>query len=172
MFGSGRTAGITMMISGTLLACFCTSLSLVTSIVFPHRLVSWSIGLFITFLLSFPLIGFGTFLFQRGRRELAELAQIKKQKTILKMIKPKGQVAINDVVLVLKTNQDEVQDLIYDLVGQDLFHGYINWEEGVLYCQRAKTLRSAAKCPNCGSEQRFNGKGIVQCLHCHTQIFL
>jgi hypothetical protein len=117
-------------------------------------------------------MGGGTFLFWRGRKELSELSMIRKQKAILNMVKTQGQVEISDVVLELNTDTEEVRSLIYDLVGKGLFHGYINWDAGTLYSTQASALQGATTCPNCGGDQEFVGKGIIQCRHCGAQIFL
>ena len=173
MFGTGRTLGIAIIFGGVLMACSGTMLSIVSVSFSIVRIMGGIVMSGITFLLiSIPVISFGAVVFWRGKRELAELAQIRKQKIILNMIKIYGQVKINDVALALKTNQQDVKELIYDLAIKNLFHGYINWDNQILYPTLSSALQGATSCPYCGGKQEFIGKNIEQCLHCNTQIFL
>lgn len=173
MFGSGRTVGIIIILAGLLLACGGAAAS-VSSVYFSADGTKGGmvLGVVLSLLVATPVLGLGVFLFWRGRNELAELAQIKKQKKILNMVKTQGQVEISEVVFELKTTTDEVKSLIYDLVGKGLFHGYINWDEGTLYSRQASALQGSTTCPNCGGDQEFAGQGIVQCRHCGAQVFL
>lgn len=173
MFGSGRTVGIIIIIGGTLFACIGSAVSVLSVQFDPNGTTGgMALGVGLSVLIAAPIIGVGGFLFWRGRKELAELGQIKKQKLILNMVKTQGQANIQDIVLEMKTDTDTVQSLIYDLVGKGLFHGYINWDDGVLYSKQASALQGMTTCPNCGGDQEFVGKGIVQCRHCGAQIFL
>ena len=173
MFGSGRTVGLIILAGGFLIACGGSLVSVVSVQADPEGTVGGMVlGVVLSLLVAAPVAGVGAFLFWRGRKELGELAQIKKQKTILNMVKTQGQVDVREVALELKTTQDEVQSLIYDLVGKGLFHGYINWDDGILYSRQASALQGATTCPNCGGEQEFVGQGIIQCRHCGAQIFL
>lgn len=173
MFGSGRTIGIIVILAGLLLACAGSAVVVVSVQMDPNGTMGGIVlGVVLTLLVAAPIVGVGVYLFVRGRKELAELAQIKKQKTILNMVKTQGQVDIQDIVLELDSTTENVQQLIYDLVGKGLFHGYINWDDAVLYSKQASALQGMQTCPNCGGEQEFVGKGVVQCRHCGAQIFL
>jgi len=172
MFGSGRTVGIIVIIGGIFLACAGSSVSIASSLGPDGSTGGMVLGVALSLLIAVPVIGIGGYLFWRGRKELAELAQIKQQKLILNMVKTQGQVDIQEMVLQLNADTDTVKQLIYDLVGKGLFHGYINWDDGILYSKQASALQGMTKCPNCGGEQEFVGKGIVQCRHCGAQIFL
>lgn len=119
-----------------------------------------------------PLVGLGGFLFYRGTQEVREEAQIEKERRILDMVMTRGQVRISDLALELKANREQVQAWIYDLVGKELFSGYVNWSEGVLYSRDASQLRASNKCPNCGGEVELAGKGVVRCPYCGSEIFL
>ena len=65
-----------------------------------------------------------------------------------------------------------VQDMVHRLVGLQVFSGYVNWNEGVLYSAEASELRKLEKCENCGGEITLAGKGIVVCKYCGTEYFL
>ncbi|MFQ5575970.1 MAG: hypothetical protein ACE5G8_03165 [Anaerolineae bacterium] len=173
MIGSGRTAGVIILILGALVACGGILVSVVSVSLDPGRTAGGMVlGVVLSMLVAAPVMGVGGFLFWRGKKELAELARIKKQKTILNMVKTQGQVAIGEIALELNATTGDVQSLIYDLVGKGLFHGYINWDDAVLYSRQASALQGATACPNCGGQQVFAGKGIVQCRHCGAQVFL
>lgn len=173
MFGSGRTIGTIIIIGGLLVACGGSTLAVVSVSADSNGTTGGVVlGVVLSLLIAAPLLGGGSVLFWRGRKELAELDRIQKQKGILNMIKAQGQVDISEVVLELDIDIDEVKSLVYDLVGKSLFHGYINWDDGTLYSKQVSTLQGSATCPNCGGEQEFVGKGIVQCRHCGAQVFL
>ena len=173
MFGSGKTVGIIVIVGGLLLACGGSAASIFAVQSDPQGSTGGMVlGVVLSLLVAFPIMGIGGFLFWRGNKELDELAMIRQQKTILNMVKTQGQVDISEIVLELKSDTETVKGLIYDLVGKDLFHGYINWDDGVLYSRQASALQGATQCPNCGGEQVFAGKGIIQCRHCGAQIFL
>ncbi len=173
MFGSGRTVGIIIIVGGILLACGGSAISIASVSADPNGSLGGSIlGVIISLIIAFPIIGLGAFLFWRGQKEIKELVTIQKQKQILNMVKTQGQVGISDMVMELESDTEEVKQLIYDLVGKGLFHGYINWDEAILYSTQASALQGSTHCPNCGGEQEFAGKGIIQCRHCGAQIFL
>ena len=129
------------------------------------------LGLVISILIALPLVGAGVFLIVRGQGEAIEQANLSRQRKILDMVKTRGQVDISDLVFELKANTDQVRDDIYRLVGLGLFTGYVNWDKGVLYTREASQLKGNT-CPNCGGEQAFAGKGVIECQHCGTEIFL
>ena len=52
--------------------------------------------------------------------------------------------------------------MVYQLVGLQVFSGYINWDDGILYSSEASKLRELDKCKNCGGEITLAGKGIVR----------
>jgi DNA-directed RNA polymerase subunit RPC12/RpoP len=41
----------------------------------------------------------------------------------------------------------------------------------VLYSVEAAKL-TGNKCPNCGAEQQFAGKGVIKCQYCGSEVFL
>ena len=119
-----------------------------------------------------PLVGVGAFLFVRGTRETAEMAEVEKQKKVLNMVLTQGEVRVAEAALELKATRDQVREWIYDLVGKGLFTGYVNWDDGVLYSKEASQLQGAHNCPNCGGELELAGKGIITCPYCGSDIFL
>jgi DNA-directed RNA polymerase subunit RPC12/RpoP len=169
---SGRLIGIILIIVG-ILVCLVLS-AVVSSAVLGQETPSVGgliLGLAIAVLVAIPLVGAGIYLAIRGRAEEAEMADVGRQRKILDMIKTRGQVDISDLVFELKSNTDRVRDDVYKLVGMGLFTGYVNWDEGVLYSREASQL-TGHKCPNCGGEQEFAGKGVITCKYCGTDVFL
>ena len=171
MAGSGKTIGIILIVAGVIIGLVLMlymgigySLEKVT---LDGAILGFGLGLIIVL----PLVGAGIFLMIKGGKEDAELAQIRKQRQILDMVKTQSKVSISDVVLELRTDRDQVKDWIHDLVGKGLFSGYINWNDGILYSQDASLLKKD-KCPNCGGQIELAGKGVSQCPFCGTEIFL
>lgn len=130
------------------------------------------LGLALVLIVSAPVTGVGVFLLIRGRREAAELAEVEKERELLGMIQSQGQVAIPDAALELDVGRGQVKDWIYDLVDKELFTGYINWDDGLLYSRDAAQMREGNTCPNCGGELELAGKGLVQCPYCGAEVFL
>jgi hypothetical protein len=169
---SGRLIGIILIVVGIFVCLGCSAVSF-----FSTRNVETGatgglvLGLVISVLIAIPIVGVGIYLMIRGRAEEEELADVARQRKVLDMVKTRGQVDISDLVFELKSNSDRVRDDIYKLVGMGLFTGYVNWDEGVLYSREASQL-TGNKCPNCGGEQEFAGKGVITCKYCGSDVFL
>ena len=172
MSKSGRLVGIILIVVGILICLGCSAVSF-----FSTRGVETGatgglvLGLAVSAFIGIPFVGAGIYLVIRGRAEEAELVDVSRQRKILDMVKTRGQVNISDLVFELKSNSDRVRDDIYKLVGMGLFTGYVNWQEGVLYSREASQL-TGNKCPNCGGEQQFAGKGVITCQYCGADVFL
>ena len=83
-----------------------------------------------------------------------------------------GQVTIQEIVVELEEPRENVEDMIRNVVGKQLFSGAINWERGVLYSVESQQLTEGRKCPNCGGELEFAGKGVIVCPWCGSEVFL
>lgn len=116
--------------------------------------------------------GAGVFMTVQGSKEAVQTAQIEQERKLLNIVKTQGQVAISDLVLDLNATQDEVNSMIYSLVGKGIFSGYINWNEGTLYSEQANKLKELTTCRNCGGELDLAGKGVIACPFCGTEYFL
>jgi DNA-directed RNA polymerase subunit RPC12/RpoP len=119
-----------------------------------------------------PLGGGGAYLVAKGRKESAEYTQIAKEKKILNMVLAQGKVTLAEVALEIDAPIDQVEDMVRDLVGKNLFSGAINWEDGVLYSRQASQMKADRKCPNCGGELTLAGKGVIKCPSCGSEVFL
>ena len=50
--------------------------------------------------------------------------------------------------------------------------GAINWDKGLLYSVESQQLTEGRKCPNCGGDLQFAGKGLIVCPYCGSEVFL
>jgi len=88
------------------------------------------------------------------------------------MVLTQGKVTIGELVAELEAPRESVEDMIRSVVGKQLFSGAINWEKGILYSVESQELTGDRKCPNCGGELTFAGKGLVVCPYCGSEVFL
>lgn len=95
-----------------------------------------------------------------------------KQSQLLGMIAAKGEVRLEDAALELDAPISLLKEWIYTVVQNGKFTGYINWDKGMLYSADAETLRKGERCPHCGGALGLAGKGVIQCHHCHAEVFL
>lgn len=117
------------------------------------------------------LAGVGVFLFVRGGQEAVQMADVQKQEKLMGMIQSSGKVSVANAAIEMKLTRDQVKDMIYQLVNQGLFSGYINWQEGIFYSRDLSQVQTT-KCPNCGGQREVVGKGIVKCPYCGVELFI
>jgi hypothetical protein len=168
----GRTLGIILIVGGIAVFIILALLMGVFSGEVTSRsgaMLGMAIG---TIVLVLPMIGVGAFFVWKGGREAVAAAEADKQRQLLNMVKTRGQVAISDLVIELKSSRDEVNEMLGQLVGMGLFSGYVNWDEGMLYSRQASELRQLSNCENCGGELELAGKGIIRCPYCGTEYYL
>jgi ribosomal protein S27AE len=175
MRGSGRIVGIILIFFGLAAIGIAAvwTLAEMASADSALTLGGAALGVaLVFFLVTAPTVGAGAYLLVKGRRESAELAEVDKQRKLLNIVLSRGQVNMSDLVLELGSSSDQVKAWIYDLVGKGLFSGYINWNDGILYSKQAGSIRETKKCPNCGGQMQFGGKGVITCPYCGTDVFL
>lgn len=170
MPGQGRTIGIILIaIAVIVLLASVTWLLAESSTGAGGR----ALGLLLVLLVFvLPLGGGGFYLLAKGRQEVTEFAEVAKQKKILNMVLAQGKVTLSDVALELNTPIDQVEDMVRDLVGKNLFSGAINWQDGVLHSKQASQMKADRKCPNCGGQVELVGKGVIKCPFCGSEVFL
>lgn len=131
----------------------------------------FTLGLALLTVLVLPLLGVGAFLFSRGQSESRQMARVAQERKLLNMVLTRGQLSVAEAAIELDVTRDQLKDYIYDLVGKELFTGYVNWNDGILYARDAATMRTT-KCPNCGGVREIVGKGVVRCPYCGSELFL
>ncbi len=168
MRGGGRIVGLVIMgIAGVLFVGWAATVA--TSGTTTGGLI---LGLFLALLVCAPLLGIGFYLWRKGRREESEFAQVAQEKKILNMVLTQGQVTVQEIIVELRQPRETVEDMIRNLVGKQLFSGAINWDKGLLFSVESQRLTGGRKCPNCGGEVEFAGKGLIQCPWCGSEVFL
>jgi DNA-directed RNA polymerase subunit RPC12/RpoP len=122
-------------------------------------------------LFSLPFLAVGLYLLLQSKGEIAQQSKADKQRSILNAVTTRGRVSVADLAIENDAGRDEVRDHIYDLIGKDLFHGFVNWERGELVSAEAAQIKEDT-CPNCGGRVELAGKGLVRCPYCGTETFL
>jgi hypothetical protein len=122
-------------------------------------------------LFSLPFLAVGIYLLMSARGEIKEESKADKERTILNSVMTRGRVSIADLAIEGDLNRDQVKVYVYDLIGKDLFRGYVNWEKGELVSAEAAQIKEGS-CPNCGGQLRLAGKGLVRCPYCGTETYL
>lgn len=118
------------------------------------------------------LAGVGIFVYVKAGQEAEEESIIRKQRQLMDMVKSKGQLDIYEAAVELHVNVDTVKDMVHQLVGLQVFSGYVNWKDGKLFSSEASNLRELKECEKCGAPIQLAGKGVVVCVGCGTEYFL
>ncbi|MEM8862604.1 MAG: hypothetical protein AAGD96_30205, partial [Chloroflexota bacterium] len=77
----------------------------------------------------------------------SQLRQI--QKEMVDLIQRRGQLYLDDLAVMMQAPIELITEWIYQLVHENRFAGYINWEKALLYSTSARQLRKSSRCPNC-----------------------
>lgn len=169
--GQGKTIGLILIIVGLVLGLAATGWLGTTLATGALGAGGFALGLALMALVILPFLGFGIFFLVRGAAEGRDMARVAQERKLLNMVLTQGRVHVAEAALELDVSRDQVKAYIYDLVGKQLFTGYINWNDGILYAREAAEMRTN-KCPNCGGERELAGKGIVRCPYCGSELFL
>lgn len=124
---------------------------------------------FVLFCLPFFAVGLYLLLISRG--EVRSEGKAEKQRIILNAVTTRGRVGVADLAIECNLSREQVRDYIYDLIGKDLFRGYVNWDKGELVSAEAAHIKDDT-CPNCGGKVELAGKGLVRCPYCGTETYL
>jgi len=121
----------------------------------------------------FLIQGIGIWVFAlvyRGRfQEVIQKEQ--REMRLLAILESRGQVKLDWLAGELGITRKALEEMIYQLVGEKRFRGYIDWKEGDLYAAQAKEIKEN-HCPHCGAEVEMVGKGVVKCPYCGAETFL
>ncbi len=130
------------------------------------------LGAFILFIPVALIAGFGIFMVVKGARDSIRQSEMVRQRKLLDIIQSRGQVQVHSLALEMGIPVEDVKQLVHQLVGLQVFSGYVNWDNGTLYSSEASQLRDLSACRNCGGEIDLTGKGIAVCKFCGTEYFL
>jgi hypothetical protein len=122
-------------------------------------------------LFSLPFLAVGLYLLLVSRGEIKQETQADKQRTILNAVMTRGRVGLADLAIECNLTREQVKANVYDLIGKDLFRGYVNWEKGELVSAEVAQIKDDT-CPNCGGKVELAGKGLVRCPYCGTETYL
>ena len=122
-------------------------------------------------LFSLPFLAVGIYLLLTSKGEVKAESKADKERAILNSVMTRGKVSIADLAIEGNLTRDQVRDYIYDLIGKDLFRGYVNWDKGELVSAEAAQIKDGT-CPNCGGQLELAGKGLVRCPYCGTETYL
>ena len=164
----GKTIGLIMAGIGAAVLLLAAMWALVSPMAAGAKVLAVFFGLII----SAPLIGIVIYTYNKGSAEAGEEKVIAKERKLLSMVMTQGKVNIAEAALELQTTRDETKQLIYDLIGKQLFTGYVNWQEGVLLSADASKIKEGGKCPKCGGQLELAGKGIIKCPFCGSEVFI
>lgn len=168
MVGSGKIVGIILIVVGAVLLLV-GGMWLFSEAISPGGRV---LGMLLGLLVLLPVIGIGVYLLRQGGAEQKQHADVQQEKKLLNIVLTQGQVSIGELVVELGLPRDTVEDMIRSLVGKQLFSGAIDWKRGVLYSVESQKLAGEEKCPNCGGDLKFAGKGLISCPYCGSEVFL
>ncbi|MBE2182670.1 MAG: hypothetical protein IAE89_04520 [Anaerolineae bacterium] len=168
---NSRLVGIVLIVIGLVLAVL-AGIWLMTQVNAGMTIGAATLGAAIAFIPVALLEGFGLYLVVKGGAEQKQMGEMQKQRQLLDIVKSRGQVDINNLALEMALPVAQIQNMIHQLVGLQVFSGYINWDGGILYSEDASKLRELDKCKNCGGEITLAGKGVVRCRFCGTEYFL
>jgi DNA-directed RNA polymerase subunit RPC12/RpoP len=169
MRGGGRVVGLVIIGISAVLLVGWTAVVVTAEGNTPGGML---LGIFLALVVTLPLAGIGVYVLRKGTQEEKEFQRVEKEKTILNMVLTQGQVTIQEIVVELQQPREVVEDMIRSLVGKQLFSGAINWDKGILYSVESQTLTDTRKCPNCGGQLEFAGKGLIVCPWCGSEVFL
>ena len=122
-------------------------------------------------LFSLPFLAVGIYLLMSARGEIKEESKADKERNILNAVMTRGKVSVADLAIEGNLTREQVKGYVYDLIGKDLFRGYVNWDQGELVSAEAAQIKDGT-CPNCGGRLELAGKGLVRCPYCGTETYL
>lgn len=171
---TGRLAGIILVVASILILI--AAVAVLGTQLFSEESATAGgqvLGLVMVFIFFVvPMAAVGIYLLVRGQAEEEKMSQARLERDLLNMVLTQGKVSFADVALELSLTRGEVEDIVRDLVGKQLFTGAVNWNDGILYSKEASQLKKDHLCPNCGGKLTLAGKGVIVCPYCGAEVFL
>lgn len=168
----GRLVGLILMAVGAGLTVMAGLFLAVRTGEEDATMLGTVLGAGLAFMIVAPLIGFGFFMWVKGGQDAEQESEMQRQRQLLDIVKSRGQVRVDEVALEMSVPVDSVKNMVHQLVGLQVFTGYINWDDGILFSSEASKLRDLENCQKCGGRIQLAGRGIVQCPFCGTEYFL
>jgi DNA-directed RNA polymerase subunit RPC12/RpoP len=172
MVGSGKVVGLGLMLVSAVILLAWVAWIVTAFGTSETSSGGMALGILLALIVMAPIFGIGVYVFRKGTVEQSQYAVVQQQKRLLNMVLTQGQVTIPQLVAELQLPRDTIEEMIRDVVGKQLFSGAINWEKGVLYSVESQQLTEDRKCPNCGGQLAFAGKGLIVCPYCGSEVFL
>ena len=97
----------------------------------------------IGFVPSALLAGYGTYQYIQAGEEPDEipLIDVRQQRELVDLIHERGMITITEAAQVLDISERDVKDAIRQLFELEIFTGYVDWDNNVVYSQRTKRLK-------------------------------
>lgn len=133
---SRRWIGIAALVLGfviTAVAGFVLAASQLTAGVLLARAL-------IVFVIVLPIILLGIYLYVTSNTESSDLSETEMQLKLMDMIRQRGRVSLQELAAELKVTMGTVTHLVEDLESLDLFTGYIDWGNQIIYAVRPQEL--------------------------------
>jgi len=170
---SGRLIGLITIVVGALVAVLAIAYVAINTANGMLSAGGAILGLAIALLVIVaPLVGFGIYMLVQSNQDAKAQARAADQRRLLDIVRSRGQVDITDLAVEMQVSPEALRDMIHQLVGLQVFSGYVHWDKGMLYSAEARSLRELQKCHNCGGEIELVGKGVVTCRFCGTEYYL
>src|SRR5687768_15662054 len=133
---SRRWVGITAIVLGfviTVIAGFVLAASQLTAgALFVRALI--------VFVLVLPILLVGIYLYATINTESSELSETELQLKMMDLIRERNRVSLQELAAELKVSMGTVTRLVEDLDALDIFTGYIDWGNQVIYVVRPEML--------------------------------
>jgi len=133
---SRRWVGIAAIVLGfliTVIAGFVLAASqLTTGALFVRALI--------VFALVLPILLVGIYLYVTSNTESSELSETELQLKLMDLIRERKRLSLQELAAELKVSMATVTRLVEDLDSLDIFTGYIDWGNQVIYAVRPQTL--------------------------------
>jgi len=166
-----RTVGLALVALGVLI-CVLGGGMLASGVLWSDLEVGGAaLGGVLVALMAGVVVAVGAVVIARSRQGAQQDAEAAALRKLLDIVKTRGQVGIEDVIIELNSDRETVNAYIYRLVGMGVFDGYVNWDSGVLYSSDAASLHDLNQCKNCGGNIAIAGKGVFKCPFCGTEYF-
>jgi ABC-type spermidine/putrescine transport system permease subunit II len=95
----------------------------------------------IVFAIVLPIMIFGIYLYVTSDAVTSNLSETELQLKMIDIIRERGRVSLAELATDLNVNIGTVTQLVQDLDALDLFTGYIDWSNSIVYALRPNELQ-------------------------------